>query len=226
MPNYCNYDMHVEGKKKNILTLIDYLSAEYHYCNFTKEGKAVLETPECYVEYSDNERRNVAHHIGGRVFNCFYDDYMFETVSDDDKMTVYLSGDCAWSVSACMFANGYYGDLMKEYGDKCKSITILQACQDLDLKVEIFSSEPGMCFSEHYCIDNEGNCFVDEQTELYEVLVDEYETYDDYVKDYQENGWEVHLSEEQFDNAVYEGECVATVCDFMEEGSYQYCYVS
>ena len=91
-------------------------------------------------------------------------------------------------------------------GDACyyqgeeEGTSLLKLSKELDLKIEIYSSEPGMCFQEHYYIEN-GECVVGEETEYNEYwfeedltkeeLEDEFNgsiTEDEYL-DYQESGY-------------------------------------
>lgn len=67
--------------------------------------------------------------------------------------TMKLAGDVAWSASA--WVNG-----VPDPNDKSDTgagyTNLVELCKTLDIGVEIWTSEPGMCFQEHILINNRG----------------------------------------------------------------------
>lgn len=72
-----------------------------------------------------------------RIFSAYPTD-----VDGEDATLIY--GDCAWSIETCCRAGGY-----------SKGVDLLEVnTRDLKLKLEVFSTEPGCGFQEHYIYDN------------------------------------------------------------------------
>ena len=78
----------------------------------------------------------------------------------DQEYVCYAYGYCAWSVVSCMMPNGYHKDYPNTNG-----VTLYDFPT---LKIEIFSTECGMCFSEHIIV-NKGNLECDECEDYYEL---------------------------------------------------------
>lgn len=132
MPNICGFGMIIKGKKENREKLVSYLQAHYGYdYNY--------ETKEHTLE------------------NCSADKHFFRIfdadAQEEDENTTYVSGSCAWSVYSCMFhGNSTYFDDYKDAKNR-KCTNMCEATKELDLVVEIYSEEPGLCFMEHFIVD-------------------------------------------------------------------------
>ena len=151
MANNCEYTMKVVGTKKNIDEFIQVMQADYDYQ--TKTFKYV-------------------RHIGEKVFEA----ELYEQNSREDKLSeAWIKGYCAWSVSICMFGgeHSYYNDFKKRAD--CRSTTIPIESKKLNLDIEIYSSEPGCEFQEHYLV-RKGKVEIDETTEYLCLYVDEFKT--------------------------------------------------
>lgn len=235
MPNYCNYEAHIKGKKQNVFKLAEWLNADYHYSEWNEETRNYVDLEEPIVTSlnSKGEEIPTEHHIGYRVFNFDYDADDFNEggsleSKDDDEIILYGTGDCAWSVMSCMFDKGlgcYMSD--NNLPNKSKSISLPNACAELGVMCEIFSTEPGCCFSEHYLIDNEGNMVIDEETEYSEIWLGDLETipdtYEEFVKAYKEayeleEDEECYITEEEFNNLDLTGNDIIYRCDFFVDG--------
>lgn len=68
-------------------------------------------------------------------------------------------GTCAWSVTTSMIANGLERTLKTE-------------AKRLSLAVEVFSSEPGIGFQEHYLIDHDGKAVIADCVDFWEYSLD------------------------------------------------------
>lgn len=125
MPNYCNYEMKIVGSKKAINRVIKCLEAEYDYGTGTK--------PE--------------HKHFFRVFEANYGE---PVLNKDGTYTMFVSGDCAWSVYSCMCKgeHTYYSAMKEQYPKIFNGTTIQEQSKGCD--IEIFSEEEGCEFSEHY----------------------------------------------------------------------------
>ena len=104
---------------------------------------------------------------------------VFEAIIyDEDDESTELSGYCAWSVASCML-----GDIHSyNYDDTTGRGTCLEEITKMfNLKIEIFSTESGMCFAEHYIIDN-GIIKKYEVNDFYCIECDEYNSYEELLK--------------------------------------------
>jgi len=211
MPNYCDFNMRVRGEKENVLKLYHWLSAGYNYGG---------EEPYCYNETKSGEKIPCEHHIGYRVFEVFETEEDVKSEYDGNDF-VSLSGYCAWSVMSCMFNRGfgtYMGDKDYEKSNVSKAISIDDASKELGLQIEIFSEEPGMCFSEHYFIDN-GEIKCEEDTEYTDLCLEYYDKENEY---YEEDAYN-ELSEEmkaRVNEAIENGEDYLQSCDWLDEDGY------
>lgn len=125
-----------------------------NYCDYTMKVAGKQSDIEKLVEilnrdynYAPGEPKPLPHLW--RVFEANYDGEQI------------ISGYCAWSVYSCMF--DVPGSYQYDHKDdpKYNGTDIVTLSKELHLKIEIFSEEPGMCFQEHYLIDN-GKLLVDE----------------------------------------------------------------
>lgn len=178
MPNYCDYTMKVVGKKKNIITFLEWLKNDYHYYSDDDHEALKPNGKERYLyEFVDGDCHlltNADKHFW-RVFDAYAEkeDIVKE---DDNKYSLIIFGDCAWSVYCCMMEgeHTYHDDNSNDdrYGAVQKlspahSTTLEQATAELDLDVEVYSCEPGCAFWEHYIVrkgdielDDTGDYFV------------------------------------------------------------------
>lgn len=82
------------------------------------------------LNYKDEE------YVLGRVFSV--------DIVDETENTVFLCGDCAWSVYSAMlsYEQGKIKDKML--------VTLYKLSEILNLDIEVISDEPGYAFGEHY----------------------------------------------------------------------------
>ena len=81
----------------------------------------------------------------GRVFSCEQTD--IKETSVKDVYSVFFCGDCAWSVYTCMCdgEHTYNNDNQSKNGT-----TLKKQSKEKNLVIEVYSSEPGIGFQEHY----------------------------------------------------------------------------
>lgn len=154
MPNLCDYDMRVEGKKENIEKL-----------------QRIMKYEEEVHMY--------------RIFSA--DIYDLEK-KNEDTCVASICGDCAWSVYVCMME----GDVCYFQGEK-DGTSLIKLSKELDLKIEIYSSESGIGFQEHYYIEK-GRCVIEEETEYMEYW---FET-KNMTKEELENEFNGTVSEDEY----------------------------
>ena len=90
MPNLCMYSMCVKGKKEKVEEFIKVIKAYYDYGT---------------MEFG------FSRHLF-RVFEADCDE--IEDLGNNVYQAI-IGGNCAWSVSTCMFENGYYNNIKKRY---------------------------------------------------------------------------------------------------------------
>lgn len=111
-----------------------------------------------------------------RMYRIFSADVYEEGINSDGKYYVAVCGDVAWSISSTM---------LRAITPEPKEITnILMETARLELVVEIFSSEPGVGFQEHYIIKDG------------EIKTDECLDYSEYW--YYSSDWEGDTEEAKF----------------------------
>ena len=161
MPNICIGTVKVRGYKDNVEEFTRIIQSKYDYDKPDME----FHKPHFW-----------------RVFEAYiasYETYGLLAVAEYDIS-------CAWSVAACMLPGkfSYYDDTKDGInGIKTYGTHLLEIGKKLNLDVEIFSSEPGVGFQEHYRIQSGIMC-EDECTEYHELYIGEYETYQDLIDDY------------------------------------------
>ena len=151
MPNICNFMLKAKSDElENIKRFISVLSHD------VDKEKEEAEEDNCLAGY--------------RFSRVWIDDCGWIEVDEENK-SVEVYGECAWSVYSCMFEGEYtYYNQWKQYEEE-KVTSILIVSKLLNLTVEIFSEETGMCFEEHFIVEN-GEILVDECLEL---IIDEEE---------------------------------------------------
>lgn len=159
MPNYCNYSMCVKGTKENIEEFIKVIDAGYDYS-------------EMKFDYD--------RHLF-RVFSSYYDE--IEDLGDNVYQVI-INGDCAWSVSCCMFDGylSYYNNIKERYPNEFRGTTLPIESEKLNLDIEVFSEECGEGFQEHYVISN-GIINVDDSVDYQTYYMDNYETKEEAEED-------------------------------------------
>ena len=165
MPNICIGTVKVRGYKDNVEEFTRIIQSKYDY------DKPDLDFHKPHF---------------WRVFEAYlssYETYGLLAVAEYDIS-------CAWSVAACMLPGkfSYYDDTKDGInGIKTYGTHLLEIGKKLNLDVEIFSSEPGVGFQEHYRIQSGIMC-EDECTEYHELYIGEYETYQDLIDAAHEKG--------------------------------------
>ena len=161
MPNYCNYSMCVKGTKENVEEFIKVIQADYKY---------------------DTMEFSYDRHLF-RVFEAEYDE--IEEVCDDVYQAV-INGYCAWSVNSCMLDqhfSSYYNGLKERYPNDFRGTTLQIESEKLNLDIEVYSEECGMCFQEHYII-LKGNIVCDECVDWQEYCISDYNTKEEAEEEY------------------------------------------
>jgi hypothetical protein len=164
MPNYCDAIIRVRGRRDCVDEFINVLQSDYYYA--WKQGETV----------EDNKFSHIPH-----MYRIFEVDIM-NRVTANLITFAEIRVQCAWSVFACMFEGPYtyYDDThTKEFTDKYGpnyGTTVVRESKRLKLDIEIYSSEPGVGFQEHYRIVN-GVQVVTDEREVQFIYLADIETY-------------------------------------------------
>ena len=132
MPNICCYDMKVVGKKENVEEFIKVIQANY--------------------DYNKNEFSFDRH-----LWRVFEANIIDTELREDGNFVAMITGNCAWSVYTSMTAeeHSYYDDYkIRKDGKKNKGSCLENESKNLNLNIEVFSTETDIGFQEHLIIKN------------------------------------------------------------------------
>lgn len=190
MPNLCTGFINVRGRADCVDEFIAILQANYSYCPNSKNGD--------FTWVADpNNMTHIPHFF--RVFEAdLFDDPVWHS---GVYKSASISIEVAWSVWTCMF-NGphtYYDDFQKNhFGDHFGS-NILAESKRLQLEIEIWSYESGMCFQEHYKICS-GILVKNEEFSFNIFWLDDYSNYKEFLEVC--NDIAIPLTEQEFKERI------------------------
>lgn len=164
-------------------------------CEFEMKVKATteenLEKFTKILQYDDKE---------SNLYRIFESSIYFDDPRDSLVANIY--GTCARSVHTCMGegVGSYYND--NKYSVTNKGTSLQRLTKELNLIVEVFSSEPGCGFMEHYVIDK-GNVTTKDVVNYMSVYPLDYRDRQEAIE---ETG--ADISEEEWDKALEEDEYI------------------
>jgi hypothetical protein len=164
--------MCVKGTKENVEEFIKIIQADYDYGT---------------MKFSHDR-----HFF--RVFEADYDEV--EEIGDKIYQVI-INGYCAWSVNSCMLDqhfSSYYNNLKERYPNEFRGTTLIIESKRLNLDVEVYSEEGGMCFQEHYII-LKGDMTCDECVDWEEYFLGDYDT-----KEEAEEELEIEITDEEWNS--------------------------
>ena len=129
MSNYCSFELKAVGKKENLIKLHEIMNRRY------------------------NCTENDEEHLW-RVFEANIID---TELREDGNFVAIITGNCAWSVYSSMTAeeHSYYDDYkIRKDGKKNKGSCLENESKNLNLNIEVFSTETDIGFQEHLIIKN------------------------------------------------------------------------
>lgn len=192
MPNICTAFITVRGYAPNVDEFLAILQANYSYYKDYENND--------YSWHADpNNMTHIPHFF--RVFDAYlYDDPVYH--SDIYKCAT-INIECAWSVYSCMFPGPftYYNDFESDHKGEHFGSNILKESKRLQLEIEIWSYESGMCFQEHYKICS-GILVKNEEFGFKGLWLEDYSNYEEFKKEYQGKG--VCLTEQEFNQRIKE----------------------
>ncbi len=202
MPNICEFTMKIVGRKKeNVEKLVCYLDNSYYYITDAADHDLNEEDrkkyPFCFSEGNWKLYAKAEKHFY-RVFEVYPGDI---EPADGNWETV-LFGNCAWSVLCCMIdsPSSYYAT-NRDQPLREHSTTLEKESQELDLDIEVYSSEPGMEFAEHYLISR-GEIIKDECFDYEEFCLDDCKS-----KDEAEKECGIHITDQEWAEGGYISRC-------------------
>ena len=144
MPNLCDYEIRVRGKKEKVEEFIKVIQSDYNVDKNTSEFDRHLY----------------------RVFDAD----VYDKKEENGLTTAYIAGTCAWSVHSCMMEGSY--TYYNEYSKlETHGTSLIQESKNLHLEIEVGSEESGCTFSEHFLINN-GDMVIEECNDFYEIYWD------------------------------------------------------
>ena len=152
MANICDFSMVVKGKKENIEQFI----------NMMEQKGDVWMGRGAYVYGQDMQK------VENEIYRC------------------QIEGETKWSVQSSMVSNAISMRTEPEkwafHEDKAtlSFVTLYEACEQLELDMEVYSEEPGCGFQEHYV-------FIDGVL-VAEECVDYEEEYNEETEEYESSG--------------------------------------
>ena len=167
MANICDFELKAVGKSvPDLISFYKEVSANYIY---SKDP----DNPKVWFE-SHGVEEEVEHHLY-RVNTYRFRDPISEAVEEEDDgfFSITISGECAWSVKSCMIGNDPF---CYHSPDRIKGTTLCEQAARYGIRIEVFSSEPGMCFMEHYLISEKGELLAEECVEYQEICLDDFES--------------------------------------------------
>ena len=152
-----------------------------NYCGYMMKITGRKENAEELIEMMKWQGKYEDNGLG-RIYDCWVsgtEEY------NDSFVSVYVNGNCAWSVLTAMRNyNGRHPSLESE-------------TERLGLLVEVYSSEPGMCFQEHCMIDR-GEVVFEECIEYEEHWIGEFDSIEEYNKECGTNFTEDMIQDEEY----------------------------
>ena len=149
--------------------------------------KSNLEKLEKIMKYEDSSL--------GSLYRVFDADLVSIKQMEGNIYRGYIVGCCAWSVYCCMMEGEHC-----YYQGEPDGTSLLQLSKALNLKMEIFSSESGIGFQEHYFIDK-GTLEINEEAEYGEFWFDE----DNLTKEEIEEEMDGPITDKEYRDYLSEG---------------------
>ena len=115
-----------------------------NYCNFEMRVRGSEEAIDEFIKDALDYDRD--RHLW-RVFNL---DECGSKENTDGTITCAFTGSCAWSVYSCMLD----GEHTYAHDNPEKSASLISESLERNLSIEVYSFEPGLCFSEHYLVED------------------------------------------------------------------------
>lgn len=189
MPNLCTGFINVRGRADCVDEFIAILQADYRYCPNSKNGD--------YTWIADPKNMSHIPHFF-RVFEAtLYDDPIYHSVI---YKSASISIEVAWSVWTCMFdgPHTYYDDFQKNHFGNHFGSNILFESKRLQLEIEIWSYESGMCFQEHYKICS-GILVKNEKFSFNILWLEDYSNYEEFKN---ECKYPITMTEKEFNERI------------------------
>jgi hypothetical protein len=191
MPNICLAFITVRGRASCVDEFIAILQSDYNYNRDSRNG-----------DYSwCPDPKNITHvpHFF-RVFDAYlFDDPVYHSAV---YKCVTINIECAWSVYSCIFPgeHTYYNDFERDHHGEHFGSNILIESKRLQLELEIWSYESGMCFQEHYKICS--GVLIKDETFGFDVLwLEDYSNYNELKEKFKDDS-RLLISEEEFNERI------------------------
>lgn len=168
-------------------------------CSFSAKivGGKKKQTQKAY-DIIANKQKNI---ICGRGFYTLSEEP--EIKEEEEKFFLTFDGECKWSVWSAAYdtAESMKNTPENWSADSFKGVdlilNILDVSKVTETSIEFFSTECGMCFSEHILIEN-GEIKTFDVSDYYEICVEDYQSKKDAEEDL-----EIEISDEKWETEEY-----------------------
>ena len=124
-------------------------------------------------------------------FHRIFSADIYEEGDIDKEHYMCIAGECAWSLDTCRRTSG---------DSEGKDLFAMNS-QELSIDMEVYSSEPGMAFQEHY-IYKHGECLNEECIDYEEIFYDK-EMYENFEKFKNKYNLPKNVTEDDLDEGWY-----------------------
>ena len=210
MPNYCYFDMEVQGNFRNVDAFVRIMNNNYDKLHMYRIFEAI---PSDYRDYGFMRKVHISGYCAWSIMSCMLADnplldYTF-TPPELTPIHQYIPYSSLFST----FGNGYFArDLeytFKESGllNNFKGCTITQLARYYKLEITIYGTESGMEFSELYKINRHGAILINKSEDYEEYFVeDPQQSFDEYCEDCGLDKNTLPFGEKEYQEAVSAGE--------------------
>lgn len=131
MANTCLYEMRLAGKRQDVIDVLHIIHGD----------GPPIEVEDEYANPKTGEKTTVSAIENTFVGRCGYDSSQIKIIEKDGMMYADLDDECAWSVVSAM---------MKESNRPTARKSLEDLAEEYDVKMEVYSVEYGVGFSEYY----------------------------------------------------------------------------
>ena len=131
MANTCLYEMRLAGKRQDVIDVLHIIHGD----------GPPIEVEDDYINPKTNEKTTVSAIENTFVGRCGYDASQIKIIEKDGMMYADLDDECAWSVVSAM---------MRESNRPKARKSLEDLAEEYDVKMEVYSVEYGVGFSEYY----------------------------------------------------------------------------
>lgn len=223
MPNYCTYNMTVQGNFRNVDAFVQIMNNNYDKLHMYRIFEAV---PDSYEDYGFQRKVNISGYCAWSVMSCMLCESMAMDIAfTPAKLRIpnkYYGGLAAMlPLGAGYFAQDISDSIKYELMENFTGCTLTQLARFYRLEIVVYSTETGMCFCELYKINRYGQILVNKCEDYYEYYIeDRNNSFDEYCEDLGYNKNELPFGEKEYNEAVASGDEIIYQSSSLEDEFY------